>query len=281
MISFIILHYKNIDDTIECIESIKKIKTKYKYSIIVVDNGSTDEKQLNRIKEHTKDLIVLKENTGFANGNNVGCKYAIEKYNPDFLCVINNDTVIQMSDFIDKIYELYDKYKFHMLGPKIITNGGDSVNPFPVYKDRDIVVNAIKKSKLLIFIYKNPILRFMLNLYINTKRLFKKPHHLQNGKNIEEGVALHGCAIIFSRSYYEKYDDVFFPNTFLYHEEEFIYQRVVNDKLKSLYHPQLKIFHKEGASLNKSFKQDYKKLIFRNTYIIDSLEKLLKEMDKN
>ncbi|MBQ6135019.1 MAG: hypothetical protein IJI60_01735, partial [Bacilli bacterium] len=35
MISFVILHYKNLKDTIECIESIQHLKTKEQVSIIV------------------------------------------------------------------------------------------------------------------------------------------------------------------------------------------------------------------------------------------------------
>ena len=57
------------------------------------------------LKKYTKDLVLLTENVGFAKGNNAGCEYAIKKYQPDFLCVINSDTVIEQSEFIDIIYE--------------------------------------------------------------------------------------------------------------------------------------------------------------------------------
>ena len=90
-IAFVILHYKNLKDTIECIESIQKIDAKNETKIIVVDNHSLDKSEEKILRKYTIDLILLKENMGFAKGNNAGCKFAIEKYNPDFLCVINKN----------------------------------------------------------------------------------------------------------------------------------------------------------------------------------------------
>lgn len=277
MISFIILHYKNIEDTIECIESILKLKTNKKISIIVVDNNSLNKYDENRILKYTKDLIKLNENLGFAKGNNEGCNYAISKYNPDFLCVINNDIIINQIDFIDKIYDIYDKTYFDILGPKILTNNGDSINPFPVYDNLNIINEKIKYTKRLIKIYNNFILRNLLNMYIKIKRIFNKPKHLENGKKSEYGVALHGCALIFSKKYYQKYENVFFSGTFLYHEEEFLYYRKMKDNLITYYDCDLELFHKEGSSLNETFKnKNYKKLIFRNQEILKSLELLKK-----
>jgi GT2 family glycosyltransferase len=282
MVSFVILHYKNIQDTVECIESIKKLKAGISYSIIVVDNGSSNDNDVKKIGEFTKDIIVLNENVGFAKGNNAGCKYAIDKYNPDFLIVINNDTIIQQSDFLERIYNSYGKNKFDMLGPKILTNGGESVNPFPVYKTREDIVRVIKKTKLLIIIYKSKVLRFLLNAYIKFKGVLIHHKSLENGSIALQGVALHGCAIIFSKKYFKKYKDVFFNDTFLYHEEEFLFQRVIKDSLISLYDPSIEIFHKEGASTNQRFSgQNYEKLIFKKKYIIDSLQKLLNIIDGN
>ena len=64
MISFVILNYKNINDTIECIESIKKINyDQKKVSIVVVDNNSMNNEEEKKIKKYTKDLILLDDNS--------------------------------------------------------------------------------------------------------------------------------------------------------------------------------------------------------------------------
>ena len=244
-ISFIILHYKNLKDTIECIESINKLNSKNEISIIVVDNNSLDKKEESKLKKYTKDLILLEKNQGFAKGNNAGCKYAIKKYKPDFICVINNDTIIEQNNFIEEIINCYKETKYH---------------------------------EKLIKIYSNVLKRNMLKIYMKIKSIFKKPLHMENGDNSEYNVALHGCALIFSKKYYEKYKDVFYNETFLYHEEEFLNYRKNKDKLITYYDSKLEIFHKEGSSLNERFKnQNYDKLIFRNKEILKSLN-LLKDV---
>ena len=281
MVSFIILHYKNLGDTCECIKSINKLPFKDK-SIIVVDNNSLNKEEENELKKYTEDLILLDKNYGFANGNNRGCEYAIKKYKPDFLIVINNDTVINQNDFIDRIYEDYKKYEFDILGPKIITNNGDSVNPFYAYETLDVINERINYSKKLIKIYKNVILRNLLKIYVKTKRLFKKNIVRENGKETKLNVALHGCALIFSKKYYKRYKDVFYKGTFLYHEEEFLNYRKNRDNLITLYDKDLEIFHKEGSSLNVSFNGDYyKKMIFRNEEIVKSLTRLKEVIENN
>ena len=82
--------------------------------------------------------------------------------------------------------------------------------------------------------------------------------------------------MIFSKKYYEKYKDIFYNETFLFHEEEFIYYRIKRDNLISLYSPSISLIHKEGQSLDKEFNNNYKKLIFRNEEILKSLELLRK-----
>lgn len=275
MISFVILHYKNIKDTIECLDSIKNIKTTKKISIIVVDNNTLSDTDENRIKKYTTDIIKLDDNLGFAKANNIGSKYAIEKYKPDFICVINNDTIIEQSKFIDEIYECYNKTNFDVMGPKIITNGGESVNPFPAYNSLEIINEKIKYTKKLIKIYNNVLLRNLLVIYMKIKKIFKKPIHLTNGKESSLNVSLHGCAVIFSKKYYQKFSDVFYNGTFLYHEEEFLEYRRKKNNLLFYYDSNLEIFHKESASLNDKFKNNnYQKLIFRNKEILKSLELL-------
>lgn len=277
MIGFVILHYKNITDTVECIDSILSLNTEKKISIVVVDNNTLNDSDEKILSSYNIDLIKLDDNMGFAKANNIGCNYLVKKYSPDFLCVINNDTVINQKDFIEKIYNCYETYDFDMLGPKIITDNGESVNPFPVYKNLYEIDNAIKKSRKLIYIYKSAFLTFLLNIYIKVKGLFIQPRHMVNGEIIEKNVGLHGCALVFSKKYYEKYDTVFYNETFLYHEEEFLYQRVIRDSLTSIYDPNIEIFHKEGASLNNSFgNSEREKLIFRNKEIVKSLN-LLKQ----
>ena len=265
MVSFVILNYKSTNDTIECINSIKKLKGDY--SIIVVDNNTFNCDEIKTIKSLTPDLVLLDSNVGFAKGNNAGAKYAIKKYHPDYLCIINSDIVINQVDFIEQINNLYKEYNFDILGPKILPEESESCNPFPVYKTLEEVENKIKYHHKLINIYQSKFKRFLLKIYL-LKNIFKKKVKNTNGLTDELNVGLHGCALIFSEKYYEKYEDIFYPNTFLFHEEEFLYLKAQQDKLITLYSPKIELIHKEGQSLNKEYKNNYQKLIFRNKEII-------------
>ena len=277
MVSFVILNYKSTNDTIECINSIKKLKGDY--NIIVVDNNTLTPDEVKTIKSYTSDLLLLDSNVGFARGNNAGAKYAIEKYHPDFLCIINSDIVINQKNFIEQINNLYKEYHFDILGPKILPDESESCNPFPVYKTLAEVENKIKYHKKLINIYQSKIKRFLLRIYVSRNR-FKKQVKNTNGLTEQTNVGLHGCALIFSDKYYKKYKDIFYPNTFLFHEEEFLYLRAKNDNLITLYSPKIELIHKEGQSLNKEYKNNYQKLIFKNKEIVKSLELLKTEMMK-
>ncbi len=269
MMVFVILHYNNIKETMECVDSLGKFKQK-----IVVVSNSKDYDNLRKIEKRVDKVIINEENIGFAKANNIGCKYAIEKFKPDFLCVINNDIVIDQKDFLDKVEKLYKKYQFDVLGPKILPEDLPSVNPFPVYDTLKKIEDRIKYTKKLIKIYNSVILRNLLSCYVLIKSKLKKVSKPVNGEKDELGVALHGCALIFSKKYYERYETVFYNETFLYHEEEFLYYRCKHDNLTFLYSPEVELVHKEGRSLDNSFNNNYKKLIFKNKEILKSLQLL-------
>lgn len=272
MIVYIILHYRTIDDTLACIKSIKRNNLKSK--IVVVDNNSGISEHIKLLKEMNIDFIVSDRNLGFANGNNLGCEYAIKTYSPEFLCVINSDTIIEQNNFEIKIEELYNKFNFDVLGPKILPENLDSCNPFYAYENYDEINNAIKKAKRDKLIYSIPLIRSLYDVVKSIKASIIKRAPLQNGKEELLGVPLHGCALVFSKKYYNKYKKVFYDGTFMFHEEEFLTYRMRRDNLCFVYSPELEIVHNEGRAQNLKFKKNYQKELFRCKWIIDSLEKL-------
>ena len=176
---FIILHYKNLKDTLECINSIKEKLSSKDYKIIVVDNGSLDEtteglKKLEGIDKNT-DIIFSNENLGFAKGNNLGCEYAIKKYIPEFLVIINNDTLIIENKFLEKIENKYLETEFDILGPYIEGKDGNPQNPYlnVIYGKKQIVKSLIKTKIYLYLEYFNlNIIRKFLRKTIKKKYSF-------------------------------------------------------------------------------------------------------------
>lgn len=91
----IILNWNGGKDTVECLESLQAV-TYSNYEIVVIDNGSTDDsvRLINSLRALLSfHLIETGKNMGFAEGNNVGLRYA-QKNSADYVLLLNNDTVV-------------------------------------------------------------------------------------------------------------------------------------------------------------------------------------------
>jgi GT2 family glycosyltransferase len=101
IVSIVLLNWNGLEDTLECLFSLKKL-TYPAVEIIVVDNASKDN-QAEKIESAFPDVTVLKqtENLGFCGGCNAGIKYALEG-NSDFVMLLNNDTIVS-TDLIENL----------------------------------------------------------------------------------------------------------------------------------------------------------------------------------
>lgn len=126
-IYIIILNYNNANDTIECINSIR-IATKncnsYAYHIIIVDNASSDDSVmiLQNFIGNDIELVVASQNLGYAAGNNIGIRHAL-RYDPDYLVILNNDTVIDRNTISCCIKALENDNNLGIAGPVILNYG--------------------------------------------------------------------------------------------------------------------------------------------------------------
>lgn len=101
----IILTWNHLQDTIECLESV--FKSNYpSFHVVIVDNASTDN-TLQTISEKYPNVFIIPnpDNYGYAEGNNVGIRYA-QSNNADYIFVLNNDTVIQADSISCLVDEL-------------------------------------------------------------------------------------------------------------------------------------------------------------------------------
>lgn len=111
LISIILINYNGYKDTIECISSLKKIKYN-NYRIIIVDNCSTDNSidKLNNYIDGNEKIILIRntENNGFAGGNNIGIKHAMQ-LGTDYVLLLNNDTEVE-ENFICELIKPFEEY---------------------------------------------------------------------------------------------------------------------------------------------------------------------------
>lgn len=105
-ISIIIIHYNNKKQTTTCLKSLTDLKTSgFKYRVVVIDNGSQERFTLpEALSPQLFEVVRSEANLGFTGGNNLAIKYAIEKYNSDYVVLLNNDTVVE-PQFLKHLYE--------------------------------------------------------------------------------------------------------------------------------------------------------------------------------
>jgi len=118
-VSIIILNWNGLEDTLECLESLKKI-TYPNYEVIVVDNGSDGNDADILLKKYGEYIHVIKndKNYGFTGGNNIAIKYVLKK-DAEYILLLNNDTIVA-PDFLSRLIEVAaGNPKIGLLGPKI------------------------------------------------------------------------------------------------------------------------------------------------------------------
>lgn len=100
-VSIVLLNFRNVKLTIDCIRSILNAGAKVSYEIIVVDNHSEDG-SLEALNSQFPQLTIIDsgKNGGFAYGNNVGVRRAVGKY----LLLLNNDTEVKPG-MLDELYQ--------------------------------------------------------------------------------------------------------------------------------------------------------------------------------
>lgn len=121
-LSIIILNY-NADDWLEkTLLSIEQFPPDVSGEVIVVDNASTDG-SVEMVKEKFPrvKLLELKENGGFAKGNNAGIRIAKGKY----IMLLNSDTEFtEKTHFADMIEYFKDLPEIGVMTPKLVLADG-------------------------------------------------------------------------------------------------------------------------------------------------------------
>jgi hypothetical protein len=221
-ISIILLNWNGYKDTVECVASLHKLTYK-NFNIIIADNGSKGEDlKLLRQSYQNTNIIILdnKKNYGFAEGNNIAIRYALNN-GADFCLLLNNDTVVR-EDLLEKMLIGYKK------GYQVI---GGKINYY--YQKNKIWFGG-----------------GMINKYLGIPLDAKE-------KNIEQEVDfVSGCMMLVHKDVFNK---IGFLNKeyFAYWEDiEFCF-RAKKNNYKVYYVPDTVCYHKVSASAKKGNLQTY------------------------
>jgi len=131
-VSVVVLNFMHAEDTLRCVESIQK--SDYPdLDIVVVDNGSASVVVRNLVSEldPTIRIILNETNLGYAGGNNVGIRHALER-DSAFVWLVNPDVVVDQ-DALKILVRTAQRYpNAGILGSRILYGG---VQPSKIWFD--------------------------------------------------------------------------------------------------------------------------------------------------
>ena len=219
-VSIIVLNWNNYQDTKECLESLRK-STYPNCKIIVTDNGSTDKSGERLKKEFPQYTFIYNDsNLGFAEGNNVGIRYALKR-GADYVLLLNNDTIVDPG-FLEPLVGIAEADdQIGVVGP-------------------------------MIYFYDKPKVIQSIGARIN---LLKGSHPLIGIREVDEGQYdepmevdyVSGAALLAKRQVIEDVG-LLDPEYFLYSEEVDWCYRAAKAGYKIMAVPKSKIWHKVSSS---------------------------------
>lgn len=239
-LAIIIVNFNGEADTKECLESLESLKNNkaITYHTYLVDNGSRNPLSLSDIKKFDIGYYPLKENLGFAGGNNYALKEAL-KIGYDYYALINNDTIIDADSIIRIVKEMDNRSDIGI---------GGIVNYY--YSKPNSIWQAGANLNKLFF-------RFKSVRHINS---------LSSDFKIVDYVP--GSSFFIRRDLISKIgllDETFFA----YYEESDYCMRCQRAGFKVAYLPSTKILHKVGKSSTSFIRQylrDRNHLLFCSLY---------------
>ena len=289
---FVILHYMTTAMTIKSTEQVLQNFGEVpntSISIVIVDNASPNNSGTTLAAKYSNNsninVILNKENLGFAQGNNMGYHYLRENFDPDFIIIMNNDVIIEQPDFLQCIDKIYSKNRFAVLGPDIYNPlTREHQSPLRITeltkKDFEAQRALLQKQERLFayYYYRHLTLGKLKARLLHQSEPTSATVHWQHP---HENVALQGACYIFSQEFIKRQRDAFFNKTFLYYEEEILLEICKQQKLKILYDPEIQVIHLEDVATNAAFKTKFKKDKMKNHEMLKSISMLLTMLTNN
>jgi len=170
-----------------------------------------------------KKLILIKndKNYGYAGGNNIGIKYSFKLFKPDYIMILNNDTIVN-KDFLIKLVNFADVDEdIGIIGPKIY------------YYDNPNIINSA-----------GGVIKWRLGIGVNIGIGENDDGQFNQVNNVD---CLLGACILIKSSVIKKIgflDEKFF---LLLEETDFCFRAKIAG-YKIVFYPKSIIYHKEGFS---------------------------------
>lgn len=248
-LSIIYVNFNTADQVMASVESVRRHTKDINYEIIVADNNSQNDNNLQSlIDDEDIKVVRLDDNYGFGKANNAGVREATGEYifllNPDTLC---HDNSIKL---------LLDKVKadstIGIISPNLIN--ADSKPTHAFRRAGDGILTELNFA------------------------LFGLPYKLVYGRNFEYNhtdkqmnVAYTcGAAMMMKRETFDKVGG-FDENFFMYYEDQDLCNRIKKTGLRIVNEPQAIIQHLEGTSISVNAKRENFIMQSRKKYFLKTM----------
>ncbi len=136
-VSIILINYNTKSDTLECLKSLQNIKTtNFRTAVIIIDNGSKEPFELPKnIDAGNIKILRSESNKGYTGGNNLGIYYAVEKFNSDYVLLLNNDTTVDEEFLKELVKTAESDPRIGMVASKIYFSKGREFHAQSYKKD--------------------------------------------------------------------------------------------------------------------------------------------------
>lgn len=229
--AIIILNYCDKDNTQSLVNDI--LNYDCIQDIVIVDNASPDNSYdfLLKCYENHPHIHVIntKYNGGYAYGNNIGCRYAIEVLKADYLTIANPDITFESST----LEGMLDCARNH--------------------EDSGCVTAKLSSDKkMLTTVWKQPtFFDCVMEAAVVMGRIYrKKIHYEMIGKEQQADVVSGAFFVINAESYLNC--GGFDEETFLYYEENILAKRLAKIQKKNYVVTDVEFQHKISASIDKN-----------------------------
>lgn len=203
----------------------KPIET-IEYTREEAESGGVKEKEITNLSSDRRMRIIKNErNYGFAEGNNIGMRYALNSLNPDYILWLNNDTVVDKMFLTELINVAQCDNDIGLTEAKIY---------YYDYRSRTDVINFAGAG---------------LNLWISQPSMNYGLNEIDLGQHeqIREVSKLDGACTLIKASMLKKIG-LFDPRYFAYWEATELSYKASKAGFRLLYAPKSKIWHKISAS---------------------------------
>ncbi|MGK0576856.1 glycosyltransferase [Macrococcus capreoli] len=258
----IVLNYNDYETTENFINQVKEYDSLDK--IIIVDNASPDlsYEKLKKYQNKKIDIIYNPKNDGYAKGNNFGIDYVNSNYETENIIISNPDIQISNESIKNMSFFLEENHEYA------------SVTGLIRNSEHQIVTNyAWKQPSYSAMLFSSSLILNKLYSLVNPEYLFyQKPKEFFGFKDVQ---VQSGCFFMIRTNILKEVNN-FDSSTFLYHEENLLFDKINKLGYKNAVLLGEKIIHFEGISVSKNFNSYLKKAKIMNESAEIYLNKSLK-----